>query len=221
MHGPGGEREGDADGVVPDVIAPGLAVLFCGINPGLRSAVLGQHFAHPANRFWKVLHGAGLTPRVLTPGEPQALLSVGIGITNLVARPTRTAGELTAAELRAGAVDLESRARRFRPGIVAVVGMGAYRQAFRRPRAMVGLQEARLGPSRLWLLPNPSGLQARYQMDDLVEAYGALREAATGANRQAGRELPDQPPPVTPSAPATGRRDGGRGRPGPLPAPAR
>jgi len=166
---------------MPDVIAPGLAVLFCGINPGMRSATLGQHFAHPANRFWKVLHRAGFTARVLEPWDTDGLLSAGLGITNLVARATRRAGELTAAELRAGAEDLEVRARRFHPDVVAVVGMGAYRTAFRRPAAAMGPQVEPLGPARLWLLPNPSGLQARYQMEDLVDAYGALRAASGGA----------------------------------------
>lgn len=177
----GGDGGGAARDTVPDVIAPGLAVLFCGINPGLRSAALGQHFAHPANRFWKVLQRSGFTPRVLAPGDTDTLLSCGVGITNLVVRPTRNAGELTAAELRQGAECLEHRVRRFHPGIVAVVGIGAYRTAFRRRGATLGPQEEPLGPARLWVLPNPSGLQARYQMDDLVELYGALRAASSTA----------------------------------------
>jgi len=176
-------RDGVAEkgSCVPDVIAPGLVVLFCGINPGMRSAALGQHFAHPANRFWKVLHRAGFTAQVLEPWDTDGLLSAGLGITNLVARATRRAGELTAAELRAGAEDLEVRVRHFHPDVVAVVGMGAYRTAFRRPAAAMGPQLEPLGPARLWLLPNPSGLQARYQMEDLVDAYGALRAASGGA----------------------------------------
>ena len=165
------------DRTIPDLVGPGLRVLFCGINPGLWSGATGLHFARPGNRFWKVLHGAGFVDRVLDPAEQRFLPSLGIGITNLVARTTAAAGELSAEELRAGAVTLERRVRRLRPGAVAVVGMQAYRTAFRRPRAGMGRQEEELAGAALWVLPNPSGLQARYQLAEMVEAYGALRRA--------------------------------------------
>ena len=162
---------------VPDIIAPGLAVLFCGINPGLWSGAVGHHFARPGNRFWKVLAGAGFTQRVLSPFEDRRLLEVGVGITNLVPRATAQAAELTANELRAGARRLAAKARRHRPAYVAFVGLGAYRVAFARPKAAVGPLPEPVGGARAWLLPNPSGLQAHYQLPELVAAFGALREA--------------------------------------------
>ncbi|HZT65895.1 MAG TPA: G/U mismatch-specific DNA glycosylase [Acidimicrobiales bacterium] len=163
---------------IRDVSGPDLRVLFCGINPGLWSAAVGRHFARPGNRFWKVLHLSGFTDRQLDPDDQQVLPSLGIGITNLVARATATAAELSADELRAGARRLETKAARLRPGWVAVVGMQAYRSAFGRPRATIGAQHERLGPAGLWLLPNPSGLQARYQLPELVDAFAALRRTA-------------------------------------------
>ena len=169
------ERAGDR--TIPDLVGPGLRVLFCGINPGLWSGAAGLHFARPGNRFWKVLHGAGFTDRVLDPAEQAVLPSLGSGITNLVARTTAAASELSADELRAGAAALERTARRLRPGAVAVVGMQAYRTAFRRPRAGMGPQAEALAGSALWVLPNPSGLQARYQLPEMVAAYAELRRA--------------------------------------------
>jgi double-stranded uracil-DNA glycosylase len=162
---------------VPDVLAPDLRVLFCGINPGLYSAATGHHFARPGNRFWKALAGAGLTDRLLAPHEEAELLAAGIGITNLVARATATAAELSGEELRAGAEALAAKAARWRPAWVAFVGLGAYRTAFGRPRAAVGPQPETAGPARVWLLPNPSGLQAHYQLPELVAAFGALADA--------------------------------------------
>ncbi len=166
--------EGEA---VPDVIAPGLSVLFCGINPGLYSAAVGHHFARPGNRFWKALHRSGFTDRVLSPFEDGALLGVGVGITNLVERATAGASDLSAAELRQGTRRLEPKVARHRPAVVAFAGMQAYRTAFARPRARMGPQQATLCGSRLWLLPNPSGAQARYQLDDLVGVFTELRAA--------------------------------------------
>jgi TDG/mug DNA glycosylase family protein len=163
---------------VADVAAPGLGVLFCGINPGLLSAALGQHFARPGNRFWKVLAAAGFTKSVLTPSEQEQLLGLGVGITNLVARPSASAAELSAAELRAGAVRLEDKVSQLRPRYVAVLGVLAYRKAFERPKAVVGEQPERLASSGLWVLPNPSGLQARYQMAEMATLYGELGRAA-------------------------------------------
>ena len=160
------------------MIAPDLDVLFCGINPGLWSGAVGHHFARPGNRFWKVLAGAGFTDGVLSPFEERRLLACGVGITNLVARATAQAAELTADELRAGARRLAAKARRYRPAFVAFVGLGAYRTAFDRPKATVGPLPDGVGPSRGWLLPNPSGLQAHYQLPALIESFAALREAA-------------------------------------------
>lgn len=161
---------------MPDLIAPGLDVLFCGINPGLYSAATGHHFARPGNRFWPALHAAGFTDRLLQPWEEQLLLQDGIGITNLVPRATAAAAELTADELRAGRQRLVRKVRRFRPQCVAVVGIGAYRLAFDRPRAGLGLQPEQLETATLWVLPNPSGLNANHQLPDLVKAFGALRQ---------------------------------------------
>jgi TDG/mug DNA glycosylase family protein len=162
---------------IPDVIAPGLQVLFCGINPGLWSGAVGHHFARPGNRFWKVLAGAGFTDRVLSPFEERQLLDVGVGVTNLVARATAQAAELTGDELRAGSRRLVAKVRRYRPACVAFVGLGAYRTAFGRPKATVGPLPDDVGPARGWLLPNPSGLQAHYQLPDLVAAFGDLRHS--------------------------------------------
>src|SRR6266480_4832443 len=167
-----------ADRTVRDVIATGLRVLFCGINPGLYSGATGHHFARPGNRFWPVLQRAGFTDRVLAPWEERKLLVRGYGITNLVARATAAAAELTADEFIAGARRLERKVKRFQPRWVAVVGIGAYRMAFGRPSAVIGPQPERLGPARLWLLPQPSGLNANHQMPELTIAFRELRKAA-------------------------------------------
>jgi double-stranded uracil-DNA glycosylase len=166
---------------VPDVVAPGLRVLFCGINPSLYSAAVGHHFARPGNRFWPAVHGAGFTERLLSPAEDGCLLEGGLGCTNLVARATARADELEPAELRAGVARLRALAAGHRPAWVAVLGVGAYRTAFGRAGAAVGPQPDPLGPSRVWVLPNPSGLNAHYQLADLVVEYRRLREAAAPA----------------------------------------
>jgi double-stranded uracil-DNA glycosylase len=163
---------------IPDVVAPGLAVLFCGINPGLYSGATGHHFAKPGNRFWPALHLSGFTPRRLRPDEQECLLTFGLGITNLVARTTARADELSAAELLAGAKRLQRLAARYRPGTVAVVGVTAYRAAFARPHATVGPQDEALAGSRLWVLPNPSGLNAHYQLPALAAEFARLRRSA-------------------------------------------
>jgi TDG/mug DNA glycosylase family protein len=160
---------------VPDLIERNLEVLFCGINPGLYSGATGHHFARPGNRFWPALHRSGFTPRLLSPWEEGSLLKLGIGITNLVARATTAASDLTDAELRAGRRRLERKVRRYTPGWVAVVGIGAYRTAFDRPRAIIGRQPELLHRSRLWVLPNPSGLNANHQIAELTQAFEALR----------------------------------------------
>jgi TDG/mug DNA glycosylase family protein len=167
-----------ADRTVRDVIAPGLTVLLCGINPGLYTAWSGHHFARPGNRFWPTLHAAGFTDRVLHPSEERLLLARGVGITNVVPRTTATAAELAPEELAAGGQALERKVRRYRPRILAVLGIGAYRAAFARPRAALGLQPERIGETRLWVLPNPSGLNAHYQRGELARLFRELREFA-------------------------------------------
>ncbi|HSB01841.1 MAG TPA: G/U mismatch-specific DNA glycosylase [Anaerolineales bacterium] len=162
---------------VRDVIAPGLRVLFCGINPGLYSGATGHHFARPGNRFWPTLHGAGFTPRLLDPSEERELLTFGYGITNLVPRATATADELSPDELVAGRGRLESKLKRYRPQVVAVLGISAYRTAFARKAATLGRQSEPLGTATVWVLPNPSGLNAHYQLASLVEHFRILRQA--------------------------------------------
>jgi double-stranded uracil-DNA glycosylase len=158
-----------------DVVAPDLDVLFCGINPSLLSAERGHHFARPGNRFWPALHLAGLTPRRLTPEEDQLLPTFGLGVTNVVARPTRAAAELTTAELRDGARALAELVARYRPRVRAVLGVTAWRVAFERPRATLGRQPERIGGAETWVAPNPSGLNAHHQLPDLARLYGQLR----------------------------------------------
>ncbi len=162
---------------VPDLVGPGLRVLFCGINPGVRSGELGLHFARPGNRFWKLLWAGGFTDSVLQPAEQHTLPGLGIGITNLVERVTAAASELSAAELRAGATRLETKVEELEPSCVAVLGLQAYRTAFRRPSAVIGPQPEFIGGAAAWLLPNPSGLQARYQMPEMTEMFKSLFDA--------------------------------------------
>ena len=166
------------DKTIRDVIAPALRVLFCGINPGLYSGATGHHFARPGNRFWPTIHQAGFTPRLLHPSEQQELLKWGYGITNLVPRTTATADELSAGELLAGRKRLDGKIKKYQPHVLAVLGIGAYRTAFQQPKATLGLQKERIGNTILWVLPNPSGLNAHYQLSDLVEQFRKLREAA-------------------------------------------
>jgi TDG/mug DNA glycosylase family protein len=163
---------------IPDALAPGLRIVFVGINPGLYSGATGHHFARPGNRFWKALHAGGLTPRVLRPDEERELLALGLGITNIVARSTAAAAELSAEELRAGARTLERKLRRTKPAFAAFLGLGAYRTALERPRAVVGEQPERIGDTRIWLLPNPSGLNANHQLPDLAREFAELANAA-------------------------------------------
>ncbi len=163
---------------IPDLVAPGLEVLFCGINPGLVSGARGLHFARPGNRFWPLLYAAGFTDRVLDPADQRQLLELRLGITNLVPYTSRAAADLSGAQLRKGADHLQRKVARLRPAFVAVLGMGAYRTAFGRPRATIGLQDESLSRARLWLLPNPSGLQARYGLADMAAMYQELRLAA-------------------------------------------
>lgn len=161
---------------VPDVIAPGLRVLFCGINPGLYTAAIGHHFGRPGNRFWPVLHASGFTPRLFSPWDEQELLPLGLGITNVVARTTATAAELTPEELREGGAILHTKVNHFAPRVLAVLGVGAYRSAFRVPKAQMGPQPESIGSTQVWVLPNPSGLNANYQRDALTAMFAELRE---------------------------------------------
>jgi TDG/mug DNA glycosylase family protein len=164
---------------VDDVIAPELRILFCGINPGLYTAATGHHFARPGNRFWPTLHAAGFTDRVLDPSEERLLLQDGYGITNVVARTTATAAELAPAELIEGGRRLVAKIDRWRPRCLAVLGVTAYRAAFGRPRAVLGPQPDRIGETRVWVLPNPSGLNAHYQLAELARLFAELRAAVT------------------------------------------
>jgi TDG/mug DNA glycosylase family protein len=151
--------------------------LFCGINPGLYSGAVGHHFARPGNRFWKALHGSGFTDRELSPFEDMELPRYGLGATNLVRRSTASADELSPDELREDTRQLERNVGRYRPQAVAVVGVSAFRTAFSRPRAAIGPQDEALGGALLWVLPNPSGRTAAYQLPELIEAFRRLREA--------------------------------------------
>jgi TDG/mug DNA glycosylase family protein len=164
--------------VLGPIVGPGLSVLFVGINPSLRSAEVGHHFARPGNRFWPTLHAAGYTPRRLRPDEDAELPVHGIGVTNIAMRPTRAAAELTPEELREGAAALEETVRRHAPRLVAIVGLTAYRTAFGRPRAAWGLQAERIGGRPVWVLPNPSGLNAHYKPADFARLYADARAYA-------------------------------------------
>ncbi len=160
------------------IVGPGLDVLFVGINPSLRSAEVGHHFARPGNRFWAALHDAGFTPRRLRPDEDAELPAHGVGVTNIASRPTRRASEIGADELRAGALALDQTVRRFEPRLVAVVGLTAYRIAFARPAATIGLQAEEIGGRPVWVLPNPSGLNAHYKPGDFARLYAQARAYA-------------------------------------------
>jgi TDG/mug DNA glycosylase family protein len=163
--------------IIPDVIAPGLRVLFCGINPGLYSAAIGRHFGRPGNRFWPALYAAGITPRLLKPDEQDELIAYGYGITNLVPRATAAADELSREELIEGRQVLEEKALRYAPRFLAILGLTAFRTAFRQPKARLGLQSEMIGHTRIWVLPNPSGLNAHYQLSDLADLFQKLKEA--------------------------------------------
>lgn len=164
---------------VPDIIGSRLKVLFCGINPSLYSAAVDHHFARPGNRLWKALHKAGFTERILHPSEDQSLLELGYGMTNIVARATARADELNSAELEQGYCILVDKAAKWQPHYLGVLGISAYRIAFKQPKAKVGRQALMLGDTQIWALPNPSGLNAHYQLDDLAAVYGELRKAVS------------------------------------------
>ncbi len=175
---------------VPDLIAKDLIVLFAGINPGLYTAAIGRHFGRPGNRFWPALHDGGFTPRLFSPFEGALLLDLKFGITNVVERPTARADELTNDELRAGGRRLEAKVSRWRPTVVAFVGIGPYRIISGIKDARVGLQEEPFGGSHAWVLPNPSGLNAHYQPAALATLFGELRIWAVAQHRRRGRNRP-------------------------------
>jgi TDG/mug DNA glycosylase family protein len=154
-----------------------LNVVFCGINPGLYSAAVGHHFAHPSNRFWKVLHQSGFTPQQLEPSQDLQLPKHGLGLTNIVARPSASAKELSKEELIQGRDSLERKIQKYQPQVLGFLGLGAYRQAFQQPKSAIGLQAHLIGGSRVWLLPNPSGLNAHYTIQDLTDLFRHLRQS--------------------------------------------
>ena len=166
-----------ADKTVPDLIAPNLKVLFAGINPGLYTSAIGHHFGRPGNRFWPALYAAGFTPQLFSPFEEGELLPLGYGITNVVSRTTAAADELSDDEIRAGGKQLVAKVKRYTPRVLAILGVGAYRIAFDRSKAKVGFQEETIRATRIWVLPNPSGLNAHYQSADLAKVFRSLRDA--------------------------------------------
>ena len=188
MRRPTKQELADAYGrTLPDLVGPALRVLLVGINPSLWSGWSGRHFGRPSNRLWPTLHEAGFTSRRLAPKDTADLLAAGIGITNLVARATARADELTDDEIRAGVPGLRELVRTWRPESVAVLGVSAYRVAFAQPKAVVGRQPEPFEGALLWVLPNPSGLNAHYQQPALSAAYAQLRAALDGSadSRQA------------------------------------
>jgi TDG/mug DNA glycosylase family protein len=162
---------------VRDVIAPRLRVLFCGINPGLYTAAVGHHFARPGNRFWPALYAAGFTDRLLSPFDERELLKSGYGVTNVVMRTTATADQLSRDEVREGGQQLAAKVRKYQPRVLAILGLGAYRTAFEKPKAVIGRQEEMIGKTLVWVLPNPSGLNAHYQAKQLASLFSELRLA--------------------------------------------
>lgn len=161
---------------MPDILAPNLKVVFCGINPSVYSVVVGHHFARPGNRFWPALHASGWTPTRFSPTQDRELLTLGLGITNVVARSSVAAAEVSAEEFEGGGQQLRAKIEKLRPQVLAVLGIGAYRVAFKAPKATLGLQEQTIGDTRVWVLPNPSGLNAHYHPPDLARLFRELRE---------------------------------------------
>lgn len=160
---------------IPDIHGPDMRVLLVGINPSLYSAAVGHHFARPGNRFWPALAAAGITPEELSPADDGRLVEFGYGLTNVVARATARADELSPEECRRGGQALLRKVRRWQPRCVAVLGATAFRTAFQQPQAAIGPQPKPLAGAAVWVLPNPSGLNAHYQLPQLAELYGQLR----------------------------------------------
>jgi double-stranded uracil-DNA glycosylase len=171
---------------IPDLVGPGMRVLLVGINPSLYSGWTATHFARPGNRLWRTLHEAGFTDRRLDPSESDAILAAGLGITNLVARASARADELSGEEVRAGVEPLRALVRRCRerwgqPSYVALLGISTYRVAFDAAKASVGPQPERFEGARVWVLPNPSGLNAHYSAQALADRFAALRDRVDSA----------------------------------------
>jgi TDG/mug DNA glycosylase family protein len=160
---------------MPDIIAPRLDVLFCGINPSVYSVVIGHHFGRPGNRFWPALFAGGFTPRLYSPFEDQSIVELGLGITNVASRSSVAAADLERSELEAGGKLLEAKILKYEPQVLAILGIGAYRTAFARPKATLGLQEETIGQTKIWVLPNPSGLNAHYHPPQLAVLFGELK----------------------------------------------
>lgn len=159
---------------VPDIIQVNLKVLFCGINPGLYSAAVGHHFARPGNRFWPVLYKSGFTPKIFSPFEEQKLRQFGYGITNIVNRATAAASDLSKEEIRQSGNLLIKKVLKYRPKVLAVLGVGAFRESFAKNEVRIGRQDQEIEKTTLWVLPNPSGLNANYQLDKLVKLFKEL-----------------------------------------------
>jgi TDG/mug DNA glycosylase family protein len=170
------ELEEAAGMPLADIIGPGLKAVFCGINPSVYSVVVGHHFGRPGNRFFPALFASGFTPRLYLPVEDQSLLDIGLGITSVAPRSSPAAADLVKGELEAGREQLEAKILEFQPRVLAMLGIGAYRTAFARPKAVLGLQEEKIGETRIWVLPNPSGLNAHYHPKQLGVLFGELRE---------------------------------------------
>ena len=178
MNKPTPQQLRDAVGAsMPDILAPDLKVVFCGINPSVYSAVVGHHFARPGNRFWRALRGGGFTPHQIAPADDATLLEWGLGLTNVAARATVAAADLTGDELRKGAPLLVEKIEIYRPRWLAILGIGAFRLAFEQPKAVIGLQNRTIGATKIWVLPNPSGLNAHYPPTALAVKFGELRAA--------------------------------------------
>jgi TDG/mug DNA glycosylase family protein len=173
------ELQAAAGRSLPDLIAPDLRILFCGVNPGLYSAAVQRHFARPGNRFWPALHAAGFTTRLLSPWESHELLAAGMGVTSLVARASAAAREISPSELVAGGQQLISKVQQYRPEWLAVLGIGAYRTAFGDRSASPGLQGGRLAGARVWLLPSPSGANGSYPLAALIQQFQAFQQASS------------------------------------------
>ncbi|MGW5722505.1 G/U mismatch-specific DNA glycosylase [Amycolatopsis sp. NPDC003865] len=182
MRKPG---EPPPNAVLPDVLAEGLRVVFVGINPGLSSAAAGHSFSTPGNRFWPALHRAGFTPRRLSAEEEGLLPGWGLGITSIVRRPTARAAQLTREELVTGGRDLAARIAAIGPDWLAMLGVTGYRAAFGAPRARLGEQAETIGGARVWIVPNPSGLNAHYPPEALAREFARLRVAAGVPDRSA------------------------------------
>jgi double-stranded uracil-DNA glycosylase len=176
---------------LPDILAPGLSVVFCGINPGVRAASTGHHFAGRGNRFWRVIHLAGFTPGQLSPEDDRTFLQYGCGLTTAVSRPTARADELSQWEFKAAASEFEQKIERYGPQYVAFLGKMAISAMSGERDIGWGLQPTAFGGASAWVLPNPSGLNRTFSLDALVTAYQELRLAIAPA-KVSRRDTPYQ-----------------------------